>query len=133
MLSYKNILVPVDFEKGSESAIIKAANHSEASDSLLMVAHVIDSQTLNQGEPAETAGMAEARLDALLDSLEIGYCEKLVVEGDTVDSLLRLIQQHNIDLVVMGTAVKEEPSRLVKSITVAVVTNTECDVLVLHK
>lgn len=131
MLAYKNILVPVDFGKGSGSAIVKAASHSEASGSLLLVAHVIDSQVSEQAE--QNVSAVERKLDTLLDSLEIGYCDKLVVEGDTVASLLDIISSRQIDLVVMGTGLKEEPSRLVKSITVAVVTNTECDVLVLHK
>lgn len=131
MLTYKNILVPLDFKKGSESAILKAANHSEASGSHLLVAHVVDSEVLQQKVMDVTS--IERKMDELLDSLEIGYCDKLVVVGDTVESLLEIIDTHNIDLVVMGTAVKEEPSRLVRSITVAVVTKTECDVLVLHK
>jgi nucleotide-binding universal stress UspA family protein len=131
MLSYKKILVPVDFKKGSESAIVKAANYSQASGSHLLVAHVIDGSDASGGECQ--ADFAEHGLDALLDSLEIGYCDKLVVQGDTVRSLLDIIEAHRIDLVVMGTGIREEPSRLVRSITVAVVTNTECDVLVLHK
>ena len=139
MLSYSKIMVPIDFEKISESAIAKAASHSEASNSQLLVVYVLDperhDETDWQDSEASHIALQQAgqRVDRLLDRLEIGYCDKMVKAGDTVEQLLEIIQSEKIDLVVMGTHSKEEPPRLVKSITAAVVSNTECDVLVLHK
>jgi nucleotide-binding universal stress UspA family protein len=134
MLNYANILVPVDFEKGSDSAIEQAAEHSQASGSNLFVAHVLEgAEQAEAATRADCIARAEKQLDELLDSLEIGYCEKIVSCGETVPTLLKIVQEQNIDLTVMGTRLREEPSRLVKSITVAVVAETDCDVLVLHK
>lgn len=140
MLSYSKILVPVDFAKISESAVIKAANHSEASNSQLVVVYVLDPAEHNNTDgaveapdTADALKRANARVDRLLDRLEIGYCDKIVREGNTVDTLLGIIKDEKVDLVVMGTHSTEEPPRLVKSITAAVVAKTECDVLVLHK
>jgi len=136
MLQYRKILVPVDFAKISSSAITQAAEHSEASNSELLVVHVID-QADTAGETAEVdkkmIAEKEAQLDELLDSLEIGYCEKLVITGVTVPALLALIEKRNIDLVVMGTHTAPNPPSWVRSITTEVVANTRCDVLVLHK
>jgi len=142
MLSYKKILVPVDFAGISKSAIAKAANHSEASNSELLVAHVVDRTAPHykshfaidaSSEIEMVVRQAEKNLDELLDKLEIGYCEKLVTEGEPVATLLKIIKEHGIDLVVMGTHHGVTSSEWVQSMTVEVVKHTECDVLVLHK
>jgi len=133
MLNYKKILVPVDFTQISKSAIIKAASHSEASNSELLITHILDDSTPHSDDSAQRVSRAEQKLDALLDDLEIGYCEKLVMEGETLATLMDLIRERQIDLVVMGTHNGTSLSPLMRSISVEVVTHTECDVLVLHQ
>jgi len=142
MLDYKKILVPVDFEEISKPAITKAASHSEASNSELLVAHIVDDKSLHddsQPQNDDVVGIhtlleqAGKNLDELLDSLEIGYCDKLVRAGEPVPTLLEIIAEHGIDLVVMGTHKDSTSSAWVRSVTVEVVTHTECDVLVLHR
>jgi nucleotide-binding universal stress UspA family protein len=108
-----------------------------------MVAYVLDpatqpntqeiNETSAENDDAEALKVATNRLDRLLDKLEIGYCDKIVRRGDTVATLLDIINEEQVDLVVMGTHHSQEPPSLVRSITAAVVANTECDVLVLHK
>ena len=129
MLAYKKILVPVDFEKISHSAVTQAASHSESSNSELLVVHVIDAPDTDESVVTD----AERKLEQLLDQLEIGYCEKLVEVGDTVPTLLSVIQRKNIDLVIMGTHKRESVPEWYQSITLEIASNTECDVLVLHK
>ncbi len=142
MLAYKNILVPVDFAEISKLAITKAASHSEASNSKLLVAHIVDDESLHDDSQLENNDVpgihtllkqAGENLDELLDSLEIGYCDKLVRTGEPVPTLLQIIAERGIDLVVMGTHKGTTSSAWVRSVTVEVVTRTECDVLVLHK
>jgi len=133
MLTYKKILVPVDFTLISETAIVKAANHSEASNSQLLVAHVVDDAHSAPSVTSDATNEADAKLTSLLDALEIGYCEKLVSTGDTVATLLQIINDQGVDLVVMGTHKGTPVSPLIRSMTVEVVTQTECDILVLHK
>jgi len=132
MLAYKRILVPVDFSDISRSAISQAANHSEASESELLVVHIVDDSVQSSDTDLRIRD-AESQLTDLLDSLEIGYCEKLVELGDTVPRLLQIIKEQKIDLVVMGTHTGIPVSPLIRSMTVEVVTHTECDILVLHK
>jgi nucleotide-binding universal stress UspA family protein len=136
MLQYENILVPIDFAEISNSAIAQAAKHSEASNSQLTVVHVIDNsdcEAATAEEQTQLIRQKEREIDQLLDQLEIGYCEKVVVCGKTVPSILNVIASHKSDLVVMGTHRGRNPSDLAHSITREVVANTECDVLVLHK
>jgi len=143
MLAYKKILVPVDFAEISKSAIVKAARHSEASNSELLLAHIVDVTSASCSDPTQLGDKveferanverAEMQMDRLLDSLEIGYCDKYVETGEPLAALLQLINDRGIDLVVMGTRnLKASPS-WVRSMTVEVVSKTDCDVLVLHK
>lgn len=132
MLDYQKILVPVDFTQISESAIIRAARHSEASNSQLLVVHIVDDY-LSTGNIEHKVQQAEVEVTELLNRLEIGYCDKFVQSGDPVESLLEVIQDEKADLVVMGTHKEGPSSAIIQSITIEVVTSTECDVLVLHK
>jgi len=71
MLAYKRILVPVDFSDISRSAISQAANHSEASESELLVVHIVDDSVQSSDTDLRIRD-AESQLTDLLDSLEIG-------------------------------------------------------------
>jgi len=141
MLQYRKILAPVDFAEISNSALRQAASHSEQSQSELLIAHVVDSElpeytsanSVSEDSERSLAREAELHLDVLLDDLEIGYCEKIVRTGRTVAELLKIIEEKDIDLVVMGTHNHTTASERYKSVTMAIVENAECDVLVLHK
>ncbi len=133
MLSYKKILVPVDFTKISTSALAKAARHSEASDSRLFVAHIIDPTTVSTEHAVESVKQsALLKLDNLLDEAEVGYCEKEVEIGETIPTLLQIINNNEIDLVVMGTQHFNSLDEKI-SVTRKLGEIIECDILVLHK
>lgn len=141
MLQYRKILAPVDFAEISNSALRQAADHSEQSQSELLIAHIVDNELPEYASAANVSVEseqsltceAEIHIDELLDVLEIGYCEKLVRTGHTVTELLKIIVEKEIDLVVMGTHNRIPASERYKSVTMAIVENAECDVLVLHK
>lgn len=133
MLNYDRILVPVDFSDISTSALEQATRHSEASESKLFVAHIIDQKSVTTDE-ARNAVKRDAvqQLDNLLDSAEVGYCEKVVEIGETVPMLLQLVNDNNIDLVVMGTHHFSELDNGY-SVTKALGEKLVCDILMLHK
>ncbi|OED39979.1 hypothetical protein AB833_13080 [Chromatiales bacterium (ex Bugula neritina AB1)] len=142
MLNYKNILAPVDFAEISNSVLQHAADYSEQSQSKLVISHVVDrifpdyaaieiSNLTNLEE--KLIHQAELHLEELLDELEIGYCEKIVRAGRIIPTLLEIIDKQEIDLVVMGTHTDNSVSEKYRSVTMAMVENADCDVLVLHK
>jgi nucleotide-binding universal stress UspA family protein len=142
MLQYKKILAPVDFAEISNSALRQAADHSEQSQSELLVAHVVDWVLPDYASDSMVSAMdsektlvrqAELHLEYLLDELEIGYCEKIVRTGKTIPALLDIITESEVDLVVMGTHRRAPVSERYKSVTMAIIEKADCDVLVLHK
>lgn len=142
MLQYQRILAPVDFANLSNSALQQAASHSEQSQSALLIAHIVDytlpdyaSAVMESTADSEKmlVRQAELHLENLLDELEIGYCEKIVKSGHTIPALLSLIVEREIDLVVMGTHMRAAESGAHTSVTMAIIENSDCDVLVLHK
>lgn len=142
-MDYKKILVPIDFTTISESTLIQAAQHSEHNQSELSVIHIHDENSSSYpssfiaGEEVlneeDRITHTEHRIDQLLDKLQIGYCEKLVVKGDTVTVLLNTIEENDINLLVMGTHHRVMQNSTTPSITLAMVEKAQCDVLVLHK
>lgn len=141
MLQYHKILAPVDFTEISHSALTRAASHSEQNQSEFLIAHIVDGElpeyavsgTTSDASEQALIRQAELQLDDLLDELEIGYCEKTVRTGRTVVELLKIISEREIDLVVMGTHKRTPVSERYKSVTMAIVENAGCDVLVLHE
>ncbi len=144
MLNYTRILAPVDFAEISNSVLTHAAEYSEQSQSELVITHVVDRE--HADNPAvthdkRTESEAEAdkvyraglHLEALLDDLEIGYCEKIIRTGLIVPTLLEIVEAQKIDLVVMGTHIGNPASERYKSVTMAMVESARCDVLVLHR
>jgi len=125
-----------------QTSVEQGQNHSEQSQSELLVAHVVDWVLPDYASDSMVSAMdsektlvrqAELHLEYLLDELEIGYCEKIVRTGKTIPALLDIITESEVDLVVMGTHRRAPVSERYKSVTMAIIENADCDVLVLHK
>ena len=142
MLDYKRILAPVDLASISHSVLERAARHSQESGSEFWVTHVVDTE-LHQYPGFESIAdasdqsvlleNAKTQLDILLEEHEIGYCETLVTAGQTVPTLIRVIEEKNIDLVVMGSHRDHSSSPMYQNVTSSIIESVVCDVLVLHR
>jgi len=105
-ISLKNILFPTDFSERSAAALPYAAAVARHYDATIHLVHVVISEE-GVGSPVAsnraTAQREMARLDRcdLLDGLRY---EALVEEGELWDVLSRMIKDHEIDFVVLGTS-----------------------------
>lgn len=141
MLRYNRILAPIDFAEISYSTLKQASIHSEESQSEFIVAHIVDQDGARRSEKDENTHtsiknlvkQAELHVNVLLDELEIGYAETMVRAGPTVDTLLEVIAEKEVDLVVMGTHHHQAVAERARSVTLAIIEKVDCDVLVLHK
>lgn len=107
-LQLRNIFVPVDFSKRSESAVRMARAIAEQNGSTIYLANVIESFDVSgiasSGLHKEEAGQAAKDFLSMENKWLSGIKhESLVLDGDVNLSLLHAIEQRDIDLVVMAT------------------------------
>lgn len=116
----KKILLPIDFSETSENAFIYALEMAKLFKSKLVLLHtfdlpIIDSQAMpiNYSVIYETIELANfehfkqimPRLHAIADERNLNHIEMshILMDGDLVASIKKVIDQENIDFVVMGT------------------------------
>jgi len=116
---YSNILVPYDGSTYSQKALKMAVEIARAFDSSLHLVNVIDVSAVSppgQIRSKETRKTLDQIKNAVKTSVE-SYLQKIqkdygdsgvivkgfVLEGDTAGRLLKFIQDHNIDLVIIGS------------------------------
>ncbi len=142
---YKKILIPTD---GSEHAN-RAAKHAlwiaKESGAEILALSVIETAAFI-GLPADdlimsTKNLLEEEASRALDKLknlvkDSGYNIKLTLnidEGSAADTILKVAEKENVDLIVMGTSGKHGIDRfLLGSVTEKVVRHATCPVLVVH-
>lgn len=108
---YENVLVPTDGSAGASAAIDPAASLARAYDATVHALSVVDTRALG----------ADVRSDILVDSLEdnartalddleadladrdVGGVTKQVMFGTPYQSIQNYVEDHEVDLVVMGT------------------------------
>ena len=139
---YDRILIPTDGSPAAEAAIEHAIDIAEKYDATVHALFVVDGasySTLEAGaeivmEALESEGkraverIAEIAGDAGLD------CETSVVSGTAYRSIREYIDDHDIDLVVMGTHGRRGIDRyLLGSVTERVVRTSDVPVLTVRK
>jgi hypothetical protein len=122
------ILCPVDFNNIAESAIDYAINIAANFQSQVIFLSVVRPGVDEQSEHDK----AEERLKEIVSRVCKGLEERftsyqsVVLEGPLVKSILRYIEQEDVDLVVMGTHGVEDSEN---SYTWEIIEKTECRVL----
>ena len=111
----KNILVPVDFSDVTEAVVEAAFEQAVSSDALIRVVHAAAATPAFVGYGAEVVPEIEIhekilegeqkQLDEIVNGLrERGvFAESDLPEGPIVDSLMKEIEENDIDLVVVGS------------------------------
>lgn len=108
---YERILIPTDGSEGVERAIDQAIALAEMYDATLHVLRVVQTADLPSGINEETVVQAfEEHGRKEIDDVEeralhagIGALEKSVATGPPYRTILEYVEEHDIDLVVMGT------------------------------
>lgn len=142
-LQIQNILCPVDFSEFSLRAFTYATGIARHFRSRLFLQHTVHlpssvypgnveptaaSETLQAGR---NRAAAEMRRLAAVARLELPELLMLVNEGDIRDHIFQSIEEHKIDLVVMGTHGRKGFNRLgLGSVTERIVHQAICPVLV---
>ena len=111
----KNILVPVDFSDVTEAVVEAAFEQAVSSDAVIRVVHAAAVTPAFVGYGVGVVPYVEFRekileaeqkqLDDIVNGLrERGvFAESDLPEGPIVDSLMKEIEENNIDMVVMGS------------------------------
>lgn len=147
---YQKILLPTDGSKFAENAAKHAIWIASRSGAEIIVLNVIETSSL-VGLPAEdlivkikemlkeegrrsleriSEMISESEADSKIEDVKITLKTE---EGSPADSILKTVDEENIDLVVMGTSGKHGLDRfLLGSVTEKVVRSSNCPVLAVH-
>ena len=141
MIALKRILVPTDFSETSEAALSYGVALAHAFKAQLYLLHVAEHR--GEGEPEHPIGLvdeatptpAQEQLVALLTERQIQELrpERALRIGKPYSEIVRYAQEHEIDLIVMGTHGREGVARvLIGSVAEKVVRRAPCPVLTVH-
>jgi nucleotide-binding universal stress UspA family protein len=113
MISYKRVLVPVDFSEPSRKAVTYAMTIAAQTNAKLFVAHIVpDRSALNYAFPAETYeaekqqyASAKREIEKLIppECADMFDVEMIVKTGRVDAELIGIVKEQGVDLVVMGS------------------------------
>ena len=114
MNKYKNILVPVDFSEVSARALMVALNFAGVMDAEITVMHAVSMSAVSlpvDGMPVYNDEMIEEQMEAARKQLDdfvqkhIGAAKvsQTVCFGEPTSEVNNYAEEHNVDLIVMGT------------------------------
>ena len=135
-MNIKRILFPTDFSHTGDKALAMAESLARDSGAKIFIVHVEEPPTAYGGGEMYY-GMLEPDLDHLKEllskvkpkDLALAY-EQHMVTGEPADAIARFAEEHNIDMIVMGTHGRTGVIRLLMgSVAEAVVRRSKCAVL----
>lgn len=163
MMSYQHILVPTDFSPVGNQAVVQAIAEAEQHGAALTLLHVMQHTDtavyFRAGSPHGPISVADefggnlplleaaepttvrrdyleealTRLHDLIPTTFKGECNVLVESGHPTDVIVRMAQEQNADLIVMGTRGRSGlPHLLMGSVAEKVVRLAPCSVLVVR-
>ena len=114
MHKYKNILVPVDFSDVSAKALMVALDFAAVMDAGITVIHAVSMAAVSlpvEGVPVyndemigEELGKARKELeDFLREHIGTAKVSQTVCFGEPTSEVNNYAEEHNVDLIVMGT------------------------------
>lgn len=107
---FDDVLVPTDGSEGSRAAIDRAIDLAKTNDAALHAIYVVDTTGAGAAGAAGTLEAVEeqgrAAVDEVIDAAhdaDVDTVEASVARGPPHDAILTYVDEHDIDLVVMGT------------------------------
>ncbi len=140
MSTYKHILVGLDLSNDCKTILDKSCTLAKAFDAQLSVAHIVEPLAFAYGgdvpiDLTEAQNLMEQqarkRLDQIVEEAAALPSKRYVCIGQAAHELHRLAEEHNIDLIVVGSHGRHGLALLFGSITKGVVQGAKCDVLAL--
>jgi len=137
---YKKVLFATDFDEVGISAAHKAKKISDENNAELILVHVVE--PIPAYAYPGFAGFAEVEvsireqaekeLNALADKLGVDAKHRLIEFGSTKNEVLRVAEEHKVDLIVTGSHGKHGLALLLGSTANAILHGAECDVLIVR-
>jgi nucleotide-binding universal stress UspA family protein len=136
-MNAKRILFPTDFSHTGDAALAFAASLAKEADGRLIIVHVQEAP-LAYGGGEMYYGIPEPTTDELLNMLHdikptdpSVPVEYRLVTGDPADAVVRLAEDDDVDLIVLGSHGRTGLTRLLMgSVAEAIVRKAHCPVLV---
>jgi len=137
-MNVKKILFPTDFSPASEAAFGYATSLARATDATLLILHVEEpvvpygaGEVLMTDAPTEGA---RQKLETVVPNDRSVKVEHRLVLGSPADQIVRIAEDDNVKLIVMGTHGRSGLSRLIMgSVAEEVVRRAVCPVLTLKQ
>jgi nucleotide-binding universal stress UspA family protein len=134
---YRNIVVAYDGSEGAEAALRSAVAMAGASGGTIHLVHCTGHlESADQGvlqEDPNAESTARSALEQAADQLDEVSVVTSVVTGDPVRELIAAAERLHADLIVTGSrGPAMMPQAVLGRVTSAVVSNSPCDVLVVH-
>lgn len=139
MPGYSHIMVAVDFSRGSASVVEKALQLRQAFGARISLIHVVEFVQMDISNdliiPAEVelegqlVEIAERRLKQLARDNSIDETACHVSQGSTRNEILRVTEEKNVDLIVIGSHGRHGIQLLLGSTANSVLHGAPCDVL----
>jgi universal stress protein A len=141
MDAYKKILAAIDFSDHSDDVIKRASQLARQNQSSLVVLHVVSyalptdvdylQPRIDEVEQ-QLADDARNRLETLLEDCDAADAQGVVVVGPPKQEIMRVAEQENADLIVVGAHGNHGIAGLLGSTTDRVLHRATCDVLTVH-
>lgn len=138
MAIYKKILLALDLSAESEQLKEKARDIAQANDAALFAIHVIEPLSFAYGGdvPMDLTSIqeqlddhAKQRLSSYCESLGHPVTQQIVVTGHTETEIHRAADEHDIDLIIVGSHGRHGIALLLGSTANGVLHGANCDVL----
>lgn len=137
---YKKVLFATDFDEVGISAAHKAKKIADENGAELILLHVVE--PIPAYAYPGFAGFAEVEvsireqaekeLDALADRLGVDAKHRLIEFGSVKNEVLRIADEHKVDLIVTGSHGKHGLALLLGSTTNAILHGAHCDMLIVR-
>jgi len=139
MSIYSNILLAVDFSINTDAVAERALAISKLCSARITLVHVVEFVQMDLSNELivpqemeldqELMELAEKRLKEFGEKYGIQDSERIVSQGNTKREILRIAQEQDIDLIVIGSHGREGLQLLLGSTANAVLHGAPCDVL----
>lgn len=137
---YKKVLFATDFDEVGVSAAHKAKKIADENQAELMLVHVVE--PIPAYAYPGFAGFAEVEvsireqaekeLNALANQLGVDEKHRLLEFGSVKNEVLRLADEHQVDLIVTGSHGKHGLALLLGSTANAILHGSHCDMLIVQ-
>ena len=136
---YTHILLAIDFSANTDTVTRRALEVGKLCDAKISLVHVVEFVQIDLSSELvvpqeleldqELLELADKRLKTLGEKYDIPESERFVSQGSTRREILRVAQEQEVDLIVIGSHGRQGIQLLLGSTANAILHGAPCDVL----